>query len=328
MLMGFTQDAIKMSRRRALAGAAALMLPLNAVEAKFPEKPVMFLCPLPAGGLLDTHMRFLAERVASTVGQPVLVDCKPGATATLAAANIVHSRPDGHALATMMVTSLRYPYYNDTPWHPLRDFTYIIGLSNVVVGIVVRADSPWQTINDLIEAGRKQPEKLNFGTSGLGGTGHLLAIDIETTTGARFTHIPFKGGPETIASVLGGHIDFMCDGAAWAPAVDSGKLRLLALATEQRTRRYLDIPTLRERGIDAVGWSPYGVVGPKGMPDDVVSAVHDAFKKAMDSPDHAALLDRFVQEEWYRSPADYRAWAEDYYASVKPSLIRAGLAKG
>lgn len=315
------------SRRFVLAGGAALSLPCASAWARFPEKPITYLCPLPAGGLLDTHMRFLAERVAADLGQPVLVDCKPGATATLAATNIVHARPDGHALATMMVTSLRFPYYNDVAWHPLRDFTYIIGLSNVVIGIVVRADSPYRTIEDLLEAGRRTPERLNYGTSGIGGTGHLTALQIERTSGARFTHVPFKGGPETMQAVLGGHIDFMCDGAAWAPSVDAGKFRLLVMATENRVERYPDAPTLRERGIDVVGWSPYGVVGPRNMPADLVAILHAAFKKAVDDPAHRALLQRFVQEPWYRDPAGYRAWAEDYHAGIKPTLEQAGLIK-
>ena len=313
--------------RRSLVGAAA-SLPWTAAQAGYPEKPILYLCPLPAGGLLDSHMRFLAERVSKTLGQQVLVDCKPGATATLAAASIVHAKPDGHSLATMMVTSLRFPYSNDVSWQPLRDFTYIIGLSNVVIGIVVRADSPYRTVEELIDAGRTSPEKLNYATSGLGGTGHLTALQIEQATGSRFTHVPFKGGPESLQGLIGGYIDFMCDGAAWAPMVDSGKLRLLAMATETRMHRYPQVPTLRERGLDVVGWSPYGVVGPKAMAPELVGTIHDAFKAASDNPGNAALLERFVQEPWYRDPAAYRRWAEQYYATIEPTLAKAGLVKG
>ena len=316
------------SRRQLLAGAAAAALPLSAAHAAYPEKPILYLCPLPAGGLLDTHMRFLAEHAGRTLGQQVLVDSKPGATATLAATNILHARPDGYSLATMMVTSLRFPYVNDVSWDPLRDFTYIIGLSNIVIGIVVKADAPWRTVEELLEAGRRNPEKLNYGTSGIGGTGHLTALEIERASGARFTHVPFKGGPETMQAVLGGHIDFMCDGAAWAPHVDSGKFRLLTMATENRVKRYPDAPTLRERGIDVVGWSPYGIVGPKGMAPELVKTIHDAFKNASDDPGNAALLERFVQEPWYRDPAGYRAWAEEYRTAIKPAMVRAGLMKG
>lgn len=316
------------TRRDVLGGAAAVALPLGAAQAKYPEKPVMLLSPLPAGGLLDTHMRFLAERASKVLGEQVLVDYRLGAAATLAAANVANAKPDGQTLATMMVTSLRFPFYNDVSWQPLRDFTFIIGLSNVVIGIVVRADAPWRTIEELADAARKTPEKLNFGTTGIGGTGHLTALEVERVTGARFTHVPFKGGPETIQAVLGGHIDFMCDGAAWAPMVDSGKFRLLAMATENRVKRYPEVPTLRERGVDVVGWSPYGIVGPKGMAPDLVKTIHDAFKVGFDDPGHAELLARFVQDPWYRDPAGFRAWAEEYSTTVKPMLVRAGLAKG
>lgn len=173
----------RMTRRQMLAGAVTGGLTATPVFAAYPEKPILYLCPLPAGGLLDTHMRFLAEHAGRTLGQQVLVDCKPGATATLAATNILHAKPDGYSLATMMATSLRFPYYNDVNWDPLRDFTYIMGLSNIVIGIVVKADAPWRTIEDLIEAGRRTPEKLNYGTSGIGGTGHLTALEIERVSG-------------------------------------------------------------------------------------------------------------------------------------------------
>lgn len=100
------------------------------------------------------------------------------------------------------------------------------------------------------------------------------------------------------------------------------------MATENRVKRYPDRPTLRERGIDVVGWSPYGIVGPKGMAPELVKTIHDAFKKASDDPGNAALLERFVQEPWYRDPAAYRAWAEDYRTAIKPAMVRAGLMKG
>ncbi|HQD81813.1 MAG TPA: tripartite tricarboxylate transporter substrate binding protein, partial [Quisquiliibacterium sp.] len=210
---------------------------------------------------------------------------------------------------------------------PLKDFTFIIGLSNFTFGIVVNADSPYKTIDDLIAAGKAEPGKLTSGSTGQGGTGHLVLLDIEKATGAKFNQIPFKGGPDGIQALLGKHIDFITDGAQWAPLVDDGRLRLLAMATEQRIARYKDVPTLRERGIDAVGWSPYGLVGPKGMAPEVVKTLHDAFKTAVEDPPVDALLEKFLQVRWYKSSADYRAWAERYFTDIKPTLVRAGLAK-
>ncbi len=324
-----SRTAVRRRRLLATALGAPLVLPMLArAQVRWrPERPITVYNPLAAGGLTDVHLRFLGERVTRILGQQVLVDVKAGAAATLAAAQMLHAKPDGHTIACMTVNSLRYPHYQDTNWHPLRDFNYIIGLSAYTFGIVVRSDAPWTTIADLIAAGRRQPEKLNYGTSGIGGTGHLLMIETELATGAKFTHIPYKGGAEWMQALLGKHIDFVPDGAQWAPFVDSGQVRVLAMATEARFPKFPDAPTLIESGINAVAHSPYGLVGPKTLPPEIVQSLHDAFKEAMADPAHQALLDKYVQEVWYKDPQGYRAWAEKYFNEVKPLLVRAGLAK-
>ncbi|MEI7875225.1 MAG: tripartite tricarboxylate transporter substrate binding protein [Alphaproteobacteria bacterium] len=325
------------NRRRALAagiGGALAMPGLARAQTQpqtqatwKPDRPITVYNPLAAGGVCDVHLRFLGERVGRKWGQQVNVDVKAGAGATLAAAQMVNVKPDGTVIACMTINSLRYPHYQTANWHPLRDFSYIIGLSEFTFGVVVRSDSPYKTIQDLIAAGKSQPDKLNYGTSGIGGTGHLLMIETEQATGARFTHIPYKGTTDWMPALLGGHIDFVPDGAGWAPFVENGQVRVLAMATEKRFGKYPDKPTLIESGINAVAVSPYGLVGPKDLPPQVVQALHDAFKEAMADPGHQPLLDQFIQEPWYRDPAQYRAFAEKYYVDVKPMLVKAGLAK-
>jgi tripartite-type tricarboxylate transporter receptor subunit TctC len=321
-----------MRRRRfaALAGAAALAAPaLARGQAGWkPDKPVTIYNPFAAGGGTDAHIRLLGETAGSRLGQPILVDSRPGAAGTLAPAMLLNAKPDGHQLACMSINSLRYPHYQQTNWNPLRDFTYIIGLSGYTIGIVVQADAPWHTLDDLVAAARKDPDKYNYATSGIGGTGQLTMIEIEQTTGARFTHVPYKGTAEWTQALLGNQVDFICDGAQWAPMVDAGRFRILAMATEHRIPKYKDVPTLKERGIDVVGHSPYGLVGPKDLPANIVDAVHLAFKAAMADPRVDALLDSYIQAPWYKSPAEYRAYAEKYHAEVKPLLVKAGLAKG
>ncbi len=317
-----------MKRRTLLAsGLAALAAPGLHAQARFPSRPVTVYGALPAAGVMDQHLRILAERAQKILGQPILIEAKPGAGATLAPTLIQNAPPDGHLLAAMTVNSLRYPYYQKTPYDPLKDFTYIIGLSNFTFGVAVNADSPYKTIEDLIAAGKANPGKLSSGSTGQGGTGHLILLDMEKATGAKFIQVPFKGGPDAVQALLGKHIDFITDGTQYAPLVEDGRVRVLAMATEQRVSRFKDTPTFRERGIDAIGWSPYGLVGPKGMAPDVVRSLHDAFKTAMEDPAVDALLERFIQVRWYKSSADYRAWAETYFTEIKPTLVRAGLAK-
>jgi tripartite-type tricarboxylate transporter receptor subunit TctC len=321
-----------MWRRRfaALAGASVLAAPALArgQSGWKAEKPITIYNPFAAGGGTDIHIRLMGETAGPRLGQPILVDSRPGAAGTLAPTLLLSAKPDGHQLACMSINSLRYPHYQPTNWNPVRDFTYIVGLSGYTIGIVVRADAPWKTLEELIEAAKKEPGKYNYATSGIGGTGQLTMIEVEQTTGAKFTHVPYKGTAEWTQALLASEVHFICDGAQWAPFVDSGKFRILAMATEQRIPKYKEVPTLVERGIDVVGQSPYGLVGPKDLPANIVEAVHLAFKDAMADPRVDALLDSYIQAPWYKSPADYRAFAEKYYAEVKPLLIKAGLAKG
>ena len=319
-------------RRRLLAAAAgaavASVLPAAArAQARFPLRAITLYGALPAGGIMDTHLRFLAERAQRTLGQPIVVEPKPGAGATLAPTFLLNAAADGHTLAAMTVNSLRYPHYQKTNYHPLKDWEYVIGLSNFTFAVAVKADSPHKTIEDLIAAGKSSPGKLSSSSTGHGGTGHLILLDMERATGARFTQVPFKGGPDAVAALLGGHIDFITDGAQFAPLADEGRVRILALATEGASERFPGVPTLREKGIDAVGWSPYGILAPKGTPADVIRTLHDAFKQAMDDPEHLPLLRKFIQPVWYKNSADYRAWAEKYFSEIRPTLVRAGLVK-
>jgi tripartite-type tricarboxylate transporter receptor subunit TctC len=314
-----------------LAGLASGLAAPAIVRAQArwkPTQPIALYNPFAAGGVTDLHLRFLAEKVGRILGQQVLIEPKPGAAGTLAPAALMTAKPDGHTLACMSINSLRYPHYQSVPWHPLRDFTYLSGLSAYTIGIVTRSDAPWKTIEDLIAAGKREPEKYTFGTSGAGGTGQLLMIELEHLTGAKFTHVPFKGGAEWMPALLGGHVHFLADAAQWAPNVDAGQCRILALATEKRIPKYPDAPTLRDRGIDLVAHSSYGLVGPKDLPAPIVQSLYDAFNEATDDPGLQPLLDRYIQVPWRRSPAEYRAYAESYFNSVKPVLIRAGLAKG
>ena len=155
-----------------------------------------------------------------------------------------------------------------------------------------------------------------------------MMIEVEQVTGARFTHVPYKGGAEWMQALLSDQVHFLADAAQWAPFVDNGQCRILAMATEQRIPKYKDAPTLIERGINVVGQSPYGIVGPKGMPPEVVDSIYLAFKEAMGEPKVNEYLAKFLQLPWYKNPAEYRAFAEKYYVEVKPLLIKAGLAQG
>jgi tripartite-type tricarboxylate transporter receptor subunit TctC len=322
-------------RRRVAAGLGALLAAPGLAGAQTapgarwkPERPITIYNPFAVGGITDLHLRLIGERVGKVLGQQVLVEARAGAAGTLAPAALRGVKPDGHTLACYTINSLRYPHYQQVSWHPLNDFSFITGLSSYTFALVVKADSPWKTVEDLFAAGKADPEKYTYGTSGIGGSGHLMMIEIEQKLGAKFTHVPYKGGAEWMQALLAGQIHFLADASQWGPFVDDGRCRILAMVTEQRLSRYANVPTLKERGVDVVGQSPYGLVGPKDLPPAIVQSLYDAFNEANNEPATLELLGRYIQVPWNRNPTEYRAFAENYYNGVRPLLVKAGLAKG
>jgi tripartite-type tricarboxylate transporter receptor subunit TctC len=325
---------VPINRRRFAtpAGATALTAPMIAPgiargQASWkPEKPITIYNPFAAGGVTDVHMRLLAEAVGKILGQRDhhrhqarrRRHAGPGHAAQRKARRL---HAGGHEHQHAALSALPADQLEPA------DFTYITGLSGYTMGIVVRADSPWKTFQDMIAAGKKDPDKYNYGTSGVGGTGQLMMIEVEQATGAKFTHVPYKGGAEWMQALMGGEIQFIADAAQWAPFVDDGKCRVLAFATEKRIPRYPDTPTMIELGVNVVGQSPYGLLGPKGMPPAIVDTLYQAFKRASAEPKVTEYLAKFIQVPWDKNPAEFRAFAEKYYAEVKPLLIKAGLAK-
>lgn len=292
----------------------------------FPTKPVTLICPWPAGGTTDQYLRAVAQLAGKYLGQAVVVENKPGASGTLGAQALVGAKADGYTVTQIPLTVFRLPHMQKTQFDP-KDFTYIIGLSGYTFGIIVRPELPWSTFQDFIAAGKATPDKITYGTPGTGTSPHLLVEDLQQKTGARFQHVPFKGNAEGMNAFLGGHIDAVSDSSGWGPQVDAGKARLLVTFGEQRTKRWPNVPTAKELGIDLVYPSPFGLAGPKGMDPKVVAILHDAFKKAIDDPEHQKILDKLDQVLWYRNTADYSRVAMESIEAERQTAQRLGLAK-
>jgi tripartite-type tricarboxylate transporter receptor subunit TctC len=318
-----------LNRRTVLAcGAATLLAPFGIARAQaFPSRPITMIVPWPAGGSTDRHLRTLAEIAGKHLGQNVLVDNKPGAGGTLGPSTMaLTARPDGYTIAQYPLGMVRYPHMQKTQWHPIDDFTFIVGVSGYTFGFVVRADSPHKTFQDYIEAARKQPGKIDYGSTGIGTSPHLLIEEVSDAAKVKLNHVPYKGNSDLMQALLGGHVMAASDATGWDKYVDSGLMRLLATFGEQRTKRWPDVPTARDLGYSVVSTSPYGLVGPKGMDAAVVKTLHDAFKKAMDEPKHTEVLAQLNQEPWYRSSDEYRSWAVATFAKEKALIERLGLA--
>ena len=314
---------------RVLAITLCIALPaLPAVAQDFPSKSIALICPWPAGGSTDQYLRALAALATKYLGQSVVVENKPGAGGTLGPASLAgNAKPDGYTISQIPISVFRFPHMQKTTFDPAKDFTYIIGLSGYTFGIVVRPDSPWMTFQEFIDAGKARPDTISYGTPGAGTSPHLIVEDLQQKSGARFRHVPFKGFAESMNSFLGGHIDAVSDSSGWGTHVDAGKARLLATFGEQRTKRWPNVPTAKELGIDLVYPSPFGLAGPKGMDPKVVAILHDGFRKALDDPEHQRILDKLDQVLWYKSTADYAKIALETIETERQTVERLGLLK-
>jgi tripartite-type tricarboxylate transporter receptor subunit TctC len=308
----------------AAALVIALAVPLFATAQGFPSKPITLICPWPPGGPTDVHLRKFAEIAAKYLGQPVIIENKPGGGGMVGPANMAKlARPDGYTVSQLPITAFRLPHQRKVDWDALNDFTYIIGITGYTFGVVVKSDSPFHTLQDLIDYARANPGKLTYGTPGTGTSPHLLMEEVGLKAGVKFLQVPFKGNADSTQALLGGHVMAQSDSTGWGRFVDSGEFRLLVTFGEKRTK--WNAPTAKELGMDIVSYSPYGIVGPKGMQPQVVKSLHDAFKKTLDDPEHLKVLQTLDQVYWYKSSADYAKWAAETLRAERATIERVGL---
>jgi tripartite-type tricarboxylate transporter receptor subunit TctC len=309
---------------RPVLALAGLLLALAAQAQQFPSKPVTLIVPWPAGGSTDIYFRKLGEITARHLGQPLVIENRPGGSGMNGPATMAKTaRPDGYTISQLAITAYRMPHMQKVDWDPINDFTYIIGLAGYTFGVVVKADSPFKTFQDLLAYARANPGKLSYATPGTGTSLHLAMEEIAAKAGVQFLHVPFKGYGDGAIALMGGHVMVQVDSTGWAKQVDSGAQRLLATLGDKRTR--WGAPTVKELGVDTVSNSPFGLVGPKGMPRDVVKVLHDAFKKSLDDPEYLKVLAQLDQPAWYMSSEDYARWAVEMFNAERATIERVGL---
>jgi tripartite-type tricarboxylate transporter receptor subunit TctC len=297
--------------RQALVAVLSFLL-LAATDARaqqFPSRPITLIIPWQAGGVPDVELRVLAELAGKHLGQPIVVENKPGGVGTLGPALVAaNAKPDGYTITHITTSVLRMPFLVNTTYDPRKDFTYIGGLASFLFGVVVRADSPLRTWQDLVSYAGANPGQLTYTTFGVNSTPHVTMQRIAADAGMKLKHIPSRGNAENNAALLGGHVMASADGSTWAPLVDSGDLRLLVTWGEHRSRRWPDVPNLKSVGLDIVEATPFGLGGPAGMDPKVVAIIYDAFRKALHAPEHQRFLSKFDMDLFELGPDDYTSW--------------------
>lgn len=270
-----------------LLAGLAIASPARAVDAHWPQKPVTLVVPFPPGGGNDAFARTFASLLARDLGQPVLVENRAGGGGTVGTAATARMKPDGYTFLLAGTSAVVAPFLHRNPGYDLvRDFVPITTIAHVPMVVVVSsAHSSFGTLGELIAQAGVQKGRLTMATAGAGTTPHLLGELLQARTGARFEHVPYRGGSPALTDLLGGHVDLMIDTlGSSVNLVREGRLRALAVSAPERSVRIRDVPTFAEvgfTGLEADNW--YGIWAIAGTPPDVVERLYQASVKTLET---------------------------------------------
>lgn len=273
---------------RALAVLAFWALSQGALAQAWPAKPVRLIVPYP-GGPVDLSARVIAQKLQDQIGQPVVVELRPGAGGVIAAEAVAKSAPDGYtflmgAIATHAINPSLMP---SIPYDPMRDFRHVALIIKVPNVLVVNSELPARSVKELVALAKSKPGKLDFGSGSTGSTGHLAGEMFKQMTGTFMVHIPYKSAAPAVADLLAGRVHLMFDNLASAtPNIKAGKVRALAVTTLTRAEMQPELPTLDESGLKGFDMSTWwGVMAPAKTPAEVVGRLAGEIRKAMDAAD-------------------------------------------
>lgn len=289
-----------------------MAIPCNA-EEKFPSKPITYFHGYPVGGTGDIPHRYLSEPVSKKLGQPVVIVIKLGGGGSVALGELKNAKPDGYTIGFLSGGPIIGSHLSKLPFDVTKDFTTIIQHVSYVHGLIVRADSPFKTFNDLVEYARANPGKVTYGSPGAGTPQHLGMIWLGDLAKVQWTHVPQKGGVPAVTAVLGGHVTCSEVSTEFKTFLEAGRVRLLALATPKRMEEFPNTPTYNELGYNILSFAIHSIVGPKGIPQDRVKILHDAYYEAMQEPGYRELLKKMSMPYEYRNGPDLQKHINELY---------------
>lgn len=315
--------------RLAAAGAAALIASslATAALAEYPEKPIRMVVPQAAGSATDNAARVVAQELSQVLGQPVVIDNRPGGGFSIGNDAVAKADPDGYtilagniggfAIAPNMMSKL--PYDIDKDFQPVRQMqmTHLM--------LIVPPNSPFKTVAELIAYGKKNPGKLTHASSATGSPGHVGAELFKHMAGIDAVHVPYKGGAAAIADLMAGRVDFMMESlASSGPHVKSGRVRGLGVSGDARSKGFPDIPAINEtvKGYSAPSWS--GVLAPAGIPQDVLKKLADGLEKVSASPTYLDYVTKTGNETVDSDPEKFADFIKKERAKWKEVVTRAG----
>ena len=295
--------------------AAAMSGSVLAAAQPYPSKPIRIIVPYPAGGTSDILARALGPGITAALGQPVVVENKPGSTGNVGAELVAKSPPDGYTLLLADIGSLAIgpSIFPALPFDPVKDFAPVIMVAYSPHLLAVNPALPAKDVGELIALAKSKPGSLNFAVSGIGGANHLAGVDFAMRTGIKWTYIPYKGGAQAITDVAGGQADVLFNGMlATYPMAKGGKLKALAVSSPNRFAAAPDIPTVAESGLPGFETGSFqGIVAPAGTPPDVVTKLHQTIAKILATPEMQERLISAGAETRAGTPVDFGLFIRD-----------------
>lgn len=283
-------------RRLFVTGAAALLtgasLPAASQQAVWPTRPVRIVVGFAPGGGTDIMARALAQSLAESLGQPVVVDNKPGASGNLSVSDVARATADGYTLLVAPTSvETANPYLFKSSVMPSRDLAPVMGIGRMQMYVVARPGIEARTVKDLVALAKSQPGKLNYASSGTGTAPHLAGELFKQSTGTFITHVPYRGSAPALQDVMAGQADFVFDPGIAFPHIRSGKVKLLGVASDRRSPFFPDAPTYADLGIRSAGLDiGFGVWAPNNLPPDIAERLSRELTKALAA---AAIKERF-----------------------------------
>ncbi len=305
--------------RQTLRATAAITLFLAASLAQaqaWPSRPVKLVVPFSPGGFTDVVARILGQKLTESLGQPVVIENKPGAGSTIGSDYVAKSKPDGYTLVMVSTTQVSSPWlYKSMPYDVFKDFTPIMKLVEGPYVLIANPKLPVKSVADLLALAKAQPGKLDYASSGNGSAQHLVGAMFATMGGVQINHVPYKGSGQAMQDIVGGQVQLGFVGMPNAlPYIPSGRLRALAVTTRKRSPDLPDVPTMDEAGIkgyDATIW--LGLLGPAGLPRDIVTRLNSEIIKALSSAETRKLILAAGVEVSTSSPEEFTALLRSEY---------------
>src|SRR5918994_5494739 len=313
--------------RALIAGLILGFSCLVSAQSDYPSRPMRLVVTVPPGGAADFIARLVGGKLSEAFGQPVVVENRGGAGGTIAADAVAKAAADGYTLLQNSITThgVGPHLYSKLPYDPVKDFAAVSGLAVLPLIMAVNTDFPSRNINELIAYTKANP--VNFASSGNGGAPHMAAELFKSVTGAPITHVPYKGSGPAVADLVGGRVQIMFDAPPSLIAhIRSGKLRVLAAASEKRNRLLPEVPTFAELGYPKVAVSLwYGLLAPAGTPKPVVNKLNSEVTKILQSSEVRERLQAQGAEPMPGTPEGFAAFMQDEMAKWAPVVKQAGV---